>query len=57
VQFLERYPLPELTPERQKQRTLEILINQLEGLAAKQPVLLAYEDVHWMDPTIRSSWA
>jgi class 3 adenylate cyclase len=46
-----RYPLPELTPQRQKQRTLEVLVDQLDGLAGAQPVLLAYEDVHWIDPT------
>ena len=28
-----------------------MLVEQLEGLAAEQPVLLAYEDVHWIDPT------
>jgi predicted ATPase len=43
----ERYPLPEQTPQRQ----LEALVEQLEGLAAEQPVLLADEDVHWIDPT------
>ena len=47
----ERYPPLDLTPQRQKQRTLEALVDQLEGLAAAQPVLLAYEDVHWIDPT------
>ena len=47
----ERYMVPELTPQRQKQLTLEALVNQLEGLAAAQPVLLVYEDVHWIDPT------
>jgi class 3 adenylate cyclase len=47
----ERYPLPDLTSQRQKQRTLEVLVDQLDGLAAKQPVLLVYEDVHWIDPT------
>jgi class 3 adenylate cyclase len=47
----ERYPLPEMTPQRQKQRTLEVLVDQLEGLSAAQPVLLTYEDVHWIDPT------
>jgi predicted ATPase len=46
-----RYPLPELTPQRQKQRTLEVLVEQLEGLAAGRPVLLTYEDLHWIDPT------
>ena len=24
---------------------------QLEGLAARQPVLMVFEDVHWIDPT------
>jgi predicted ATPase len=45
------YPVSEMTPQRQKQRTLEVLVEQLEALAAKQPVLLTYEDVHWIDPT------
>ena len=47
----ERYPTLELTPERQKQQTLEALLDQLEGLAAEQPVLVVHEDVHWIDPT------
>jgi predicted ATPase/class 3 adenylate cyclase len=47
----DRYPPLDLTPQRQKQRTLEALVDQLEGLAAGQPVLLAYEDAHWIDPT------
>ena len=47
----DRYALPELTPQHQKQLTLEALVGQLEGLAAGRPVLLIYEDVHWMDPT------
>ena len=45
------YALPEMTPQRQKQRTLEVLVDQLAGLAAPEPALLAYEDVHWIDPT------
>jgi predicted ATPase len=47
----DRYTLPELTPQRQKQLTLEALADQLEGLAKAQPVLLVYEDLHWIDPT------
>jgi predicted ATPase/class 3 adenylate cyclase len=46
-----RYPVQDLTPQRQKQLTLAALVEQLEGLAAAQPVLLAYEDMHWSDPT------
>jgi class 3 adenylate cyclase len=47
----ERYPAPALSPQRQKQRTLEVLIDQVEGLAVRQPVLAMYEDLHWVDPT------
>jgi predicted ATPase/class 3 adenylate cyclase len=47
----ERYPALTLTPEAQKRRTLQALINQLAGLAAQQPVLALYEDVHWIDPS------
>ena len=28
---------------------------QIEGLAARQPVLMVFEDVHWSDPTSRES--
>jgi predicted ATPase len=47
----EKYPALNLTPERQKQRTLEVLVNQVAGLARKQPVLAICEDAHWIDPT------
>jgi len=47
----EHHPLPELTPQRQKDRTLTALVNQLVGLAVQQPVLFVFEDAHWIDPT------
>jgi predicted ATPase/class 3 adenylate cyclase len=46
-----RYPPLNLSPERQKQRTLEVLIEQLAGLARDRPVLESYEDLHWVDPS------
>jgi len=47
-----RYPaLDELTPEQRRQRTLAGLMSQLAGLARRQPVLMVFEDVHWIDPT------
>jgi class 3 adenylate cyclase/predicted ATPase len=49
----ERYPLPNLSPQRKKERTLEALIRQLEGLTRQQPVLMVFEDAHWIDPTSR----
>jgi class 3 adenylate cyclase/predicted ATPase len=49
----ERHPLPNLSPQRKKERTLEALIRQLEGLARRQSVLMFFEDAHWIDPTSR----
>src|SRR5215469_2646991 len=46
-----RYGLKDLTPQKRKEKTFEALLAQLDGLAARQPVLLIFEDVHWMDPT------
>jgi class 3 adenylate cyclase len=49
----ERYPLPNLSPQRKKERTLEALLRQLEGLARRRPVVMVFEDAHWIDPTSR----
>jgi predicted ATPase len=49
----ERYALPNLSPQRKKERTLEALIRRLEGLAYRQPVVMIVEDAHWIDPTSR----
>jgi class 3 adenylate cyclase/predicted ATPase len=49
----ERHPLPNLSPQRKKERILEALIHQLEGLACRQPVMMVFEDAHWIDPTSR----
>ncbi len=47
----ERYPLPQLSPERQRQRTLETLVSLWPAMAEAEPVLLIVEDLHWVDPT------
>jgi class 3 adenylate cyclase/predicted ATPase len=49
----EPHPLPDLSPQRKKDRTLEALLRQLEGLARRQPVVVVFEDAHWIDPTSR----
>jgi class 3 adenylate cyclase/tetratricopeptide (TPR) repeat protein len=51
IPFGERYPPQSLTPVQQRRRTLAALLDQFEGLARKQPVLLLCEDVHWADAT------
>jgi class 3 adenylate cyclase/predicted ATPase len=49
--LLERYPPLTLTPERQKQKTLEALVVWLRKEAQRQPALLIVEDLHWVDPS------
>jgi hypothetical protein len=49
----ERYPALALTPQKRKEKTLQALIAQAEGLALRHPVLIIFEDVHWSDPTTR----
>jgi class 3 adenylate cyclase/predicted ATPase len=51
-------PLPEhryrpltLSPQRQRQQTLETIVAILLELAERQPVLFIFEDLHWTDPT------
>jgi class 3 adenylate cyclase/predicted ATPase len=47
----ERYAALTLTPQQQKQQTLDMLVAWLEAEAERQPVLVAWEDLHWADPT------
>ena len=47
----DRYPPLNLSPQRQKEKTLRAKVAQVEGLAARRPVLIVFEDVHWSDPT------
>ena len=42
-----------LSPQVKKERTLQALVGQLEGLARQKPVLMIFEDAHWSDPTSR----
>jgi predicted ATPase len=46
-----RYPTLELTPQQRRQQTLEALTAQVEVLARSNPVLMIFEDAHWIDPT------
>jgi predicted ATPase len=47
----ERYPLLNLSPQRQRQKTLETIVALLQEHAEQQPVLFIVEDLHWADPT------
>jgi class 3 adenylate cyclase/predicted ATPase len=47
----ERYAPLTLTPQHQKQQTLDALLAWMVAEAERQPVLVAWEDLHWADPT------
>jgi class 3 adenylate cyclase/predicted ATPase len=46
-----RYPILELAAQQRRQKTLDALTAQLEALSRSNPVLMIFEDVHWLDPT------
>ena len=45
----DRYPSLRLPPQRRKQRTVELLVSRLTRLADQGPLLLLFEDLHWVD--------
>jgi class 3 adenylate cyclase/predicted ATPase len=46
-----RYPRPALNPAILRKQTIEALVHHILALAARKPVLLVMEDLHWIDPT------
>src|SRR6266851_1252307 len=46
-----RYPLLNLSPQRQRQKTLDTIVTVLLEQAEQHPVLFIVEDLHWTDPT------
>src|SRR5439155_6755269 len=46
-----RYPPLNLSPQRQRQKTLETIVALLLEQAEQQPVLFIVEDLHWTDPS------
>jgi predicted ATPase len=40
-----------VSPEQQKQKTLQAFLAILRRIAAQQPVLFVMEDLHWVDPS------
>ena len=51
IPFGERYPPLQINELVQKQRTMEILEEQLIQLSSRGSVLVVFEDAHWIDPT------
>ena len=42
-----------LSPQRKREMLSEALLRLLEALARSRPVLMVFEDAHWVDPTSR----
>ena len=42
-----------LSPQRKREMVFEALLDQLEALAKSRPVLMVFEDAHWIDPNSR----
>src|SRR5271154_2264044 len=40
-----------MSPQQRRQRTLEALTTQTVALAEQAPLLMIFEDIHWIDPT------
>ena len=49
----DRYAPLDWSAQRKKDETLKALLRQLELLSRQRPVLMIYEDVHWIDPSTR----
>jgi class 3 adenylate cyclase/pimeloyl-ACP methyl ester carboxylesterase len=47
----DRYPGLNLTAQQRKEKTFEILVDYLVNLGTGEPLLLIFEDLHWIDPT------
>ncbi len=41
----------DMDPQRKRRRLLDALIERLQALARRGPLLILFEDVHWADPT------
>jgi predicted ATPase len=52
----DKYRIPDFTPQRRKEKTLEAPLAQLTRLAARQPLLMLFEDAHWSDRPRLSCW-
>jgi class 3 adenylate cyclase len=47
----EHYPALPVSPQQKREMTLMALLDLLVSAAARTPVLIVVEDVHWIDPT------
>jgi class 3 adenylate cyclase/predicted ATPase len=53
----DRYPPLRLSPRIRMERTLTALTSQLASLSAQRPMLMIFEDAHWIDPSSHEAFA
>jgi class 3 adenylate cyclase/tetratricopeptide (TPR) repeat protein len=48
-----RYPALHVSPQQRREMTLNALLDHMKTMAGRDPVVMVFEDAHWMDPTTR----
>ncbi|MBL4740296.1 MAG: AAA family ATPase, partial [Sneathiella sp.] len=51
IDGVERYGALDLTPAQQRARTMQALVQVMVRQSHDKPLLLVFEDLHWVDPT------
>jgi class 3 adenylate cyclase/tetratricopeptide (TPR) repeat protein len=51
IRYDTHYPRLNMSPQRQKQQLFQAVLRLLEAFAARGPVLVVVEDLHWIDPS------
>ena len=51
IPFEDRYGELKLSPQQQREQTIEALVSRIIRLSDDKPVLFLLEDAHWIDPT------
>ncbi len=46
-------PPLDVSPRRRKEKTFEALLRQVGSIARQCPILMLFEDIHWIDPSSR----
>lgn len=47
-------PTTAMTPQKRREQTLALLLRQLQARARKAPMVMVWDDVHWIDPSSQS---
>ena len=46
-----KWPAQQLDPDKRKEQILSAFLRYVSAMATERPVLITFEDAHWMDPT------